>query len=81
MARSDWSKWVKDAIAHETGAAADGITDETTAIDVPGWDSLTHVRIMFRIEATSGQSVDMDASYQAETVGELIDLFSGETAT
>ncbi|WP_416898113.1 MAG: acyl carrier protein [Minwuia sp.] len=68
---------VTAAIAEETGAAADSIGPGTTAADVPGWDSLAHVRIMMNIEARAGAAVDIDASYTVETVGELVELLSG----
>ena len=38
----------------------DGIslTDEMTASDVPGWDSLEHINVMFSIESEFGVQFD-----------------------
>lgn len=77
MSTVDWMTHVSAAIAEETGVAADSIGMDTTAADVEGWDSLAHVRIMLNIEARAGQPVDIDASYAASTVGELIDILNG----
>jgi acyl carrier protein len=74
MNADDWMNHVRAAIAEETGISGETITRDTTAADVEGWDSLAHVRIMLNIEARAGQSVDIDASYGASTVGELIDI-------
>lgn len=77
MSTIDWMEHVRAAIAEETGVAGDSISSDTTAADVEGWDSLAHVRIMLNIEARAGQPVDIDASYAASTVGELIDILKG----
>lgn len=76
MNADDWMTHATAAIAEETGAAADSITAETTAADVEGWDSLAHVRIMLNIEARAGQAVDIDASYAAASVGELVNILT-----
>jgi acyl carrier protein len=76
MTSEDWMNHARAAIAEETGASAEGISLDTTAADVEGWDSLAHVRIMLNIEARAGQPVDIDASYAVATVGELIDLLN-----
>lgn len=72
MNAEDWMSHVRAAIVEETGVSAESISLDTTAADVEGWDSLAHVRIMLNIEARAGQPVDIDASYAASTVGELI---------
>lgn len=46
----------------------------TTANDVPGWDSLAHVRIMLGIEMELDIEVPIEATYTAETVGDLAKL-------
>ncbi len=59
------------AIADVTGCAASEITSDTTADDVPGWDSLAHVRIMLEVGVRLGVSIDIDRTYRAATVGGL----------
>lgn len=77
MNADNWMEHIRAAISEETGAPADSIKAETAATDVPGWDSLAHVRIMLNVEARAGQPVDIDASYTVATVGELVELLAG----
>jgi acyl carrier protein len=62
------------AIRTETGDVQAQIDATTAADDVEGWDSLSHVRIVMRIEAILGLTIDMDRSYGAANVGELLAL-------
>jgi acyl carrier protein len=48
------------------------ITDDTTAEDVSGWDSFTHVQLMFEIETRLGRKIDIRPTYDLENVGALI---------
>jgi len=47
-------------------------TDETTADDVSGWDSFTHVQLMFEIESRLGRKIEIRDTYDLENVGALI---------
>ncbi|WP_417512854.1 acyl carrier protein [Minwuia sp.] len=77
MDANEWMQHVVAAVAEETETPASEISADSTAADVPGWDSLAHVRIMLNIEARAGQPVDIDASYTVATVGELVALLAG----
>lgn len=44
----------------------------TRASDVAGWDSLAHGRILLLLESELGVHIDIDATYRAVNVGELI---------
>ena len=46
-------------------------TPELTAVDVPGWDSLTHVRLMLTIERSFGVKFSAAEMSSFENVGEL----------
>ncbi|MBA3810156.1 MAG: acyl carrier protein [Caulobacteraceae bacterium] len=62
------------AIREETENPDAEIEPGMTAIDVPGWDSLAHVRIVMNMEARTGAVVEMSDTYKAATVGELCDI-------
>ncbi|WP_109150609.1 acyl carrier protein [Azospirillum sp. TSO5] len=50
------------------------VDEQTTAADVDGWDSLSHVRIILEIEKRLGISIDGSEASYVKTVGELVDL-------
>jgi acyl carrier protein len=50
------------------------ITSATTADDVPGWDSLSHVRIILAIEAEYGVRFSTLEVLRMKKVGDLQDL-------
>jgi len=47
------------------------LTDALTAADVPGWDSLGHIGLMFSIEAAFGITFTDAEMSSLENVGEL----------
>jgi acyl carrier protein len=62
------------AIRQETDNTDIDIDNETTASEVPGWDSLAHVRIVLNIEIRVGAPIDISDTYAAANVGELTEL-------
>jgi acyl carrier protein len=56
------------------------ITDETTASQVSGWDSFSHVELMFTIEDASGFTVEVEKTYGCENVGQLVAVLEGMRA-
>jgi acyl carrier protein len=48
------------------------ITKATTAEDVLGWDSFTHVQLMFEIERRLSCEIEVSDTYDLPNVGELI---------
>lgn len=74
MTEADVWEAVKAAILEETGAVDASIGEETTADDVPGWDSLAHVRIVLNIEKRLNMKVKVSATYDADDVGQLVKL-------
>jgi acyl carrier protein len=50
------------------------IVRETTAGDVPGWDSLSHALLIMNTEEEFGVQLPLDAVYELNDVGELVDL-------
>ena len=47
---------------------------QTQAMDVRGWDSLTHTMVLMQIEDGFGISLPVDRVLALSTVGELVDL-------
>jgi acyl carrier protein len=62
---------LRQAIRSETGDMASEITPETTALDVSGWDSLAHGRIIMTVESELSTRIDMEATYRAANLAEL----------
>ena len=73
VAESAIMEALASAVTDECDAVPAGFGRQSTAADVPGWDSLAHVRIMMNLEARLGIEVDIDRSYRAATMGDLID--------
>jgi acyl carrier protein len=47
------------------------LTDETTAVDLPGWDSLAHINTLFAIEETFGIRFLTGEFARLESIGDL----------
>ena len=56
------------------------LSDSTRAEDVPGWDSLAHVNIMYSIETEFGIQFSEDEFTGFENVGELTRLIASKVA-
>jgi acyl carrier protein len=54
------------------------LTSETTADDVPGWDSVAHVNILVTIEATFGIRFDASEISSLSSVGVLVDMIDAK---
>ncbi len=50
------------------------LTDETTADDVEGWDSLAHIGLIAAIEQEFGFRFAMKEVVNLHNVGEMVDL-------
>lgn len=50
------------------------LTRETTAPEVPGWDSLTHIQIVVTAESRFGVKFRPAELDSAHDVGELVDM-------
>jgi len=73
MTRDEIFRLTVEAIHEETGSDVP-ITAATTGSDVPGWDSLAHVRIVLSLGIKLNCEVPIDDTYQAANVGELADV-------
>jgi acyl carrier protein len=50
------------------------LSEEMTARDVPGWDSLTHVQIIIGVEQAFGIRMTSTEVAQLENAGSLVDV-------
>ncbi|MDQ2860651.1 MAG: acyl carrier protein [Pseudomonadota bacterium] len=62
------------AVREETDNPGAVVEPSMTANDIPGWDSLAHVRIVMNLEARTGAEIEMSDTYKAATVGDLCDI-------
>lgn len=54
------------------------VTDETTAADVEGWDSLMHITLIEAVEDEFDINFDMKTVVKMKNVGEMVDFILGE---
>ena len=54
----------------------EAIERETTSADVPGWDSLSHSVLLMALEDRFGIELPLDRAYEANNVGEMVDLIN-----
>ena len=47
------------------------LTDETTADDIEGWDSVAHINLMFSIEQAVGVQFNGNELAELDNIGEL----------
>ena len=52
---------------------ANEVTRETVAIDIPGWDSLSHIILLSNIEERIDRELELDEA-NFENVGELVNF-------
>ena len=71
---------VLDALATVFPDHGGDFDDGTIADDVSGWDSFTHVQLMFEIESRLGRKVDVSKTYDLENVGALIRFLEAQSA-
>lgn len=53
------------------------ISDTTTAADVEGWDSLTHISLIASVEDEFDIKFDMKAIQGLKNVGEMVNIIEG----
>jgi len=56
------------------------LRDDLTAADVPGWDSVAHVNLMFAIEQTFGLQFHGNELAEFRNIGELKAYLSARVA-
>jgi acyl carrier protein len=56
------------------------LSRSTTASDVPGWDSLAHVRLILAVEKAFAVKFSAAQVTKLKNVGDLVDLIETKTA-
>ena len=54
------------------------VTDSTTAPDIEGWDSLTHITLLSAVEDEFGISFNMKDVVKMKNVGDMVDIIQNE---
>ena len=54
------------------------LADDTTPDDVPGWDSVNHIKLLFALEERFGISLEVSEMTRPATVNALIDLIQSK---
>lgn len=65
---------VIEITCQETRIPLSDIQPEETANDVPGWHSLAHIRILLEIGVKLGVTIDIEKTYGAATIGDLVPI-------
>jgi acyl carrier protein len=76
---------ILDELAIIVGAVLDNpavvLTRETTATDVPDWDSMTHITIIVESERHFGIKVRTSEIEELHNVGDFVDLIAAKRGT
>jgi len=70
---------LRQVILRELHLTDSPIGEATVASDVPGWDSLTHVRILIAVENEFGIRIRPLEAIRLKTVGDLQRLIDSKT--
>jgi acyl carrier protein len=52
------------------------VSRATSAVDVEGWDSLSHSLFILAVEDEFGIDLPLDKTYEMQNIGELVDLIA-----
>ena len=68
------SEKVREIVAKSFGVDAASLSDQTTAQDVDGWDSLAHATLILRLQRVFGIRLDSALANSAQDLGRLTAL-------
>jgi acyl carrier protein len=69
---------VREAFAASFEVDPQSISMETSASDIPGWDSVGHLSLASNLEQVFGISLDVDELIEMEDVREIVRIVSGK---
>lgn len=72
--RAEILKRINHVVCDILGSSVAALNEETTARDVSGWDSLSHVQILLGVEEAFGIRLNTTEIALMENAGSLIDL-------
>ncbi|CAN5249052.1 acyl carrier protein [soil metagenome] len=74
MDRQDILRAIEGVVREVLNDPSVSLDERTEALDVDGWDSLHHVRILLGVEARFGVRFDMEELQDLADVSALVDL-------
>ena len=69
---------VREAFADSFQIDPQLVTIETTASDIPGWDSVGHLSLASNLEQVFGVSLDVDELIEMENVRQIVRIISAK---
>lgn len=74
MDRREALAGIIDAIADHFFISPELVTEKTTASDIDGWDSLSHVTLILEIERRFNIRLPVRRTTEANNVGQLVEV-------
>ena len=81
MTKAEILKSVETIVGEVLDTDDVSLTPESTAEDVPGWDSAAHVNILIAVEAKFGIRFDAIEIGEISSVGMLLDMIESKATT
>lgn len=81
MERNTIIEGIRDTVRGVIGHDSFEMRDDLTAADVEGWDSLTHMTIISRLEARFSVRFKLKEINKLKNMGSLIELIAEKTAS
>lgn len=78
MEREQIVERIRTTLTDVLGHASFEMRDDLTAADVEGWDSLTHMTVITRIESAFGVKFKLKEVNKLKNMGSLIDLITAK---
>ncbi len=72
-------KFIQDVVSDIVGKQINNLTEETTAEDVEGWDSLSHVQIIHRCEKKIDKKFTLEEIINLKSVADLVSVIQKYT--
>jgi len=69
---------VREAFASSFELDPQSVSIDTSASDIPGWDSVGHLLLASNLEQVFGISLDVDELMEMENVREIVRIVSGK---
>lgn len=77
MKQEEIMQLVSRAIEDTFMVNASEVTQDTVAIDIPGWDSLSHIILLSNIEEEINEDLDLE-DVTFENVGDLVKFIENQ---
>lgn len=74
MNENDAAKIVMETISELFSVPLSEISKSTTAMDIDGWDSLSHTDLILLLEEKIDKNLPLDKIQECENVGDLVDV-------